>query len=78
MTRLEWFNLQPKCVQEVFKNNCNDHNTHSSHFDWWINRDNKCGIMGAFYFGDAPEGFDFWYDIDTKMKEFSKFVKVTE
>jgi hypothetical protein len=34
--------------------------------------------MGAFYFGDAPEGFDFWYDIDTKMKEFSKFVKVTE
>jgi hypothetical protein len=78
MTRLEWFDLQPKYVQDKFKANCNGNNSSNIFFEWWIKQDNKNGIMGAFGFIDNAEGWDFWYDIHSKMKEFSKFVKVNE
>ena len=77
MTRLEWFDLQPKCIQEAFKNNCNNSNSNKNYFDWWIKQDNNSnGIMGAFAFDCSIEGWDFWLDIDTKMHEFSKYTKV--
>ena len=78
MTRLEWFNLQTVYIQNKFRANCNGNNSSSVFFEWWVEQDNKNGIMGAFGLSDNAEGWDFWYDIHTKMKECSKFIKVTE
>ena len=76
MTRLEWFDLQPKYVQDKFRANCNGNNSSSIFFEWWIKQDNKNGIMGAFGLNDNAEGWDFWYDIHNKMNEAYKFIRV--
>jgi hypothetical protein len=77
MTKLEWFDLQPKYIQDKIKDNCSVFNrTNNDFFDYWVNSKNNSGLMGAFAFSDTIEGWDFWYDIHVKMIKCSKFIKV--
>jgi hypothetical protein len=83
MTRLEWFNLQPKYIQDRFKENCSENNSdHTDFFDWWSGNNKQLkfndGLMGAFTFKDSPEGHAFWYDIHTQAKEFTKYIKIID
>jgi hypothetical protein len=78
MTRQEWFNTLTPEVQEQFKFNTNQNESASedSFFKFWIEQGSRgitSGIGGAFSFGNTPQGFHYWNDIDKEAGQLIKY-----
>lgn len=71
MTKQEWLDSQTPKVRREFKNNCNRLNVALMLKDWLKIHEplETCGISGAFVWKESPQGHQYWYEINRKIKE---------
>jgi hypothetical protein len=82
MTKLEEFLRKERVLTKFKKNICNKachgamydlkdgDKIYQSIDDYFMEYgDSRMGITGAFLFSSAPEGGDYWYDIDVKYQQ---------